>query len=329
MATASAQAHPNIALIKYWGNRDPDLRIPANGSISINLDGLHTRTQVTFDPGFESDRLTVNGQILSGPALQRVSRQLDLVRARSGVGEFARVVSENNFPMGAGIASSASAFAALSLAASAAAGLDLDEAELSRLARRGSGSACRSIPGGFVEWQTGEDDASSFAWSLAPADHWALVDCLAIVSREHKPTGSTQGHALADTSVLQPARVSDAPRRLALCRRAVLERDFESLAEIVELDSNLMHAVMISSSPPLLYWQPGTLAVMHAVRAWRAAGTQACYTIDAGPNVHVICTQAASTQVAARLRALPGVLEVLTAPPGGPARLVESRQGQG
>ena len=324
MTTATALANPNIALIKYWGNRDQEQRLPANGSISINLDSLHTRTQVTFEPEFEDDRLEVNGQDLTGPALLRVSRHLDLVREMSGVRQAANVVSENNFPMGAGIASSASAFAALTLAASAAAGLLLDERELSRLARRGSGSACRSIPGGFVEWQPGTDDESSFACSLAPADHWELVDCLVIVSRAHKPTGSTQGHALADTSVLQPARVADTPRRLAICRQAIQERDFAALSEVVELDSNLMHAVMLTSTPPLHYWQPETLEVMHALRAWRVQGTPACYTIDAGPNVHVICPKAASMEVASRLRALPGVLEVLTASPGGPARLLDS-----
>lgn len=328
MESATALAHPNIALIKYWGNRDPELRIPANGSISMNLDGLFTRTQVTFDPGLEEDRLEVNRQTLTGPALRRVSNHLDLVRAMGGMDDFARVVSENNFPMGAGIASSASAFAALSLAASAATGLDLDEAELSRLARRGSGSACRSIPGGFVEWRAGEDDKSSYAHSLAPAAHWALADCLAVVSREHKLTGSTQGHALAETSVLQSARVADAPRRLALCRQAVLERDFEALAAVAELDSDLMHAVMITSTPPLLYWQPGTLAVMHAVRDWRASGALAFYTIDAGPNVHVICPEEAAAEIESRLKTLPGVLEVLTAVPGGPARLLDFTSDQ-
>ncbi len=159
--------------------------------------------------------------------------------------------------MGAGIASSASAFAALALAASAAAGLKLSEKDLSRLARRGSGSACRSIPGGFVEWQAGQDDDTSYAVSIAPPEHWALVDCIAIVSQEHKPTGSAEGQALAHTSLLQAARLADAPRRLEICRRAILDRDFAAFAEVVELDSNLMHAVMMTSSSPLVLLAAG------------------------------------------------------------------------
>ncbi len=210
--TATAISCPNIALIKYWGNLDHQLRLPANGSISMILGGLTTRTQVTFDPQFDADTLSLNGRRAGSQALQRVSEFLGHVRRMAGLSTYAAVVSENNFPTGAGIASSASAFAALSLAASTAAGLTLDESQLSRLARTGSGSACRSVPGGFVEWQMG-DDETSYAYSIAPADYWELVDCIAVISRVHKPTGSTEGHALADTSPLQAARVATAPDR--------------------------------------------------------------------------------------------------------------------
>ena len=223
--------------------------------------------------------------------------------------------------MGAGIASSASAFAALALAASTAAGLALNEAALSRLARTGSGSACRSVPGGFVEWLADGCDPDSGAVSIAPPDHWDLHDCVAIISREHKPTGSTEGHALAHTSPLQTPRVDGAPQRLAQCRQAILERDFEAFAEVTELDNNLMHAVMMTSRPQLLYWEPATIAIMKAVQAWRGAGLATCYTVDAGPNVHVICEQADREQVEARLRQMPGVEDVLTAYPGGPTCL--------
>lgn len=321
-STATAISHPNIAFIKYWGNRDQALRLPANGSLSMNLDGLLTRTTATFDPALESDRLTLAGEPVHGPALERVSAFLDLVRAMAGFETRAAVVSENNFPAGAGIASSASAFAALALAASRAAGLDPDEAALSRLARRGSGSASRSVPGGFVEWRAGGGDADSYAVSIAPPEHWDLVDFVALVSAGHKAIGSTEGHALAGTSPLQSARVADAPRRLEACRRALLARDFEALAGIVELDSDMMHAVMMTGTPPLHYWQPASLGVMAAVRAWRAEGLPALYTVDAGANVHVLCPRAHAAEVAQRLRALPGVGDVLSAGPGGPARLL-------
>ncbi len=320
--TATAVACANIAFIKYWGNQNDALRIPANSSLSMNLDGLVTRTTVTFRPGLSADRLEINGRLAEPPALARVSGFLDLVRALAGVHLFAEVASENNFPTGAGIASSASAFAALALAAARALGLELTEPELSRLARRGSGSACRSIPAGFVEWNAGSTDQDSFARSIAPPEHWDLVDCIAVVAAGQKAVGSTEGHALAGTSPLQAARLADAPRRLEAAHRALLERDFPSLARVVEQDSTIMHAVMMTSDPPLYYWSPPSLEIMKAVQTWRSQGLPCCFTLDAGPNVHVICPAGVSAEVAARLSAMPGVEQVLQAHPGGPARLV-------
>ena len=320
MKSLTSIAHPNIAFIKYWGNRDHDLRIPSTGSISMNLAGLETRTKVVFDSNLSSDQLTLNGQIASVDALERVRAHLNLIRERAGVDLCARVDSVNNFPTGTGIASSASGFAALTLAACKALGLDLDEPELSRLARRGSGSASRSIPGGFVEWQMGEDDESSYAYSIAPGEHWSLVDTIAVLSTEHKHTGSRQGHIFADSSMLQPARIVSAPERLYICRQAILRRDFDALADVIELDSNMMHAVMMTSNPPLMYWLPATIAVMHAVRQWRKSGIPATYTIDAGPNVHVISPADQAVQVRKKLEAIPGVIQVIVAQVGGPAR---------
>jgi diphosphomevalonate decarboxylase len=242
----------------------------------------------------------------------------------ANINGYAQVSSENNFPTGSGIASSASAFAALALAASTAAGLSLSEAELSALARTGSGSASRSIPSGFVEWYPGDSHESSFAETIAPPEHWELIDCVAIVSREHKATGSTGGHAVADTSPLQAKRIKDAGRRLDLCRTAILEKDFGAFADVVEQDSNMMHAVMMTSSPRLVYWLPGTLAVMHELVTWRLEGLAACYTIDAGPNVHVITLKEHAQEITKRLMNISGVLDVLQARPGGPARLVET-----
>lgn len=322
MATATAQAHPNIAFIKYWGNREDTLRLPMNGSISMNLDGLFTRTTVSFQPSLPFDQLIINGHEVTGPGLNRVAYILDIIRGTAHIHERAEVMTENNFPSGAGIASSASAFAALALAASRAAGLNLTEPELSRLARRGSGSASRSIPGGFVEWQVGTTDEDSFAFSIAGPEHWKLADCIAIVSASHKKTGSTEGHALAPTSPLQTARVADAPRRLDLCRDAILNRDFDAFASIVELDSDMMHAVMMTSMPALHYWQSASLSVMNAVRGWRGEGLPVCYTVDAGPNVHVICPETEAHVVDKKLREIEGVKEVLVARVGGAAKIV-------
>jgi diphosphomevalonate decarboxylase len=326
MTTATAQAQANIAFIKYWGNRDNELRIPMNGSISMNLDGLFTRTTVSFQPSLSFDELIINGHEIAGPGRERVSYILDLIRGMANIPESAEVMTENNFPSGAGIASSAAAFAALALAGSKAAGLNLSERDLSRLARRGSGSASRSIPGGFVEWQAGENNEDSFAFSIAGPDQWKLVDCVAIISSAHKKTGSTEGHSIAATSPLQAARVVDAPRRLELCRKAILSCDFDSFASIVELDSDMMHSVMMTSTPALHYWKPASLEVMNKVRQWRAEGIPACYTVDAGPNVHILCPESEAQIVDKKLREIQGVLDVLIARPGGPAKIIESEK---
>jgi diphosphomevalonate decarboxylase len=322
MTTATAQSSPNIAFIKYWGNRDNALRLPVNGSISMNLNGLFTRTTVSFQPSLPFDELIINGHEVTGKGLQRVSYILDLVRGMAGIKENAEVMSENNFPAGAGIASSAAAFAALALASSRAAGLTLSEAQLSRLARRGSGSASRSIPSGFVEWKMGTGDDDSVAISIAPPEHWDLVDCIAIVNAGHKKTGSTEGHALAGTSPLQNARVADTPRRLDICRHSILKKDFETFANIIELDSDIMHSVMMTSNPPLMYWQAATVDIFHAVREWRASGLPVGYTVDAGPNVHVICLGDSAKEVEKRLREIPGVSNVLVAGVGGAAKII-------
>ena len=326
MTTATAIANPNLAFIKYWGNQNNTLRIPSNGSISMNLDGLYTRTTVSFQPSLPYDELIINGHEVMGKGLDRISYILNIIRGIANITERAEVISENNFPSGAGIASSASAFAALALAGSKAAGLSLSEPELSRVARRGSGSASRSVPGGFVEWQAGASDEDSFAFSIAGPGHWDLVDCVAIVSAAHKKTGSTEGHAIAHTSPLQAARVADAPRRLEICRKALLERDFKVLASVVELDSDMMHAVMMTSTPALHYWKPASLEVMSCVRQWREEGMQVCYTVDAGPNIHVLCLEPEAQLVEKRLREIQGVDNVLVARAGGPAEIIENHK---
>jgi diphosphomevalonate decarboxylase len=321
-STAVAAAHPNIALIKYWGNRDDALRLPMNGSISMTLGGLHTVTRVRFREALSTDVIVVDRRPATASAHQRVTRHLDLVRQLAGHMARAEVDSASNFPTGAGLASSASAFAALTLAASQAAGLDLSGADLSRLARRGSGSACRSIFGGFVEWTAGLDEPSSYAAPLAPADHWPLIDLIAVVSTKEKGVGSSEGHRLAATSPLQAGRVLAAEGRLAACREAIFARDFSRLAAVVEEDSDLMHAVMESSTPPLRYRTSVSLQITSAVRSWRAAGYFVCATLDAGPNVHCLCPASQAPAIEKLLMDLGGVLRLISAPVGLGARLL-------
>jgi len=323
MFSATAVAHPNIAFIKYWGVADADLRLPANSSISMNLGNAETRTTVRFLPDAAPgtpDRLILNNREVAGPERDRVSLHLDRIRTRAGITFPAEVMSSNNFPAAAGIASSASAFAALTLAGCAAAGLNLTEREASILARLGSGSACRSIPGGFVEWLAGTTSDTSYAHSLAPADHWDLRDLVVLVSQQAKPISSTAGHQSAPTSPFFRARLETLPARLAQVRRAIHERDFAALAEATEADAIAMHAVMMTSRPPIYYWQPETIRLIQATLRWRAAGLPVCFTIDAGPNVHLITLPEAQDRLLESIREEIGPVAVLPNRPGGPAR---------
>jgi len=319
---ATAVANANIAFVKYWGDADPALHLPANPSVSMNLDGLSTVTTVAFLVEQETDEVIVDDAPAGDAALRRVTAHLDRVRALARTELRARVVSRNDFPAGAGLASSASAFAALTLAATAALGLTLSEDTLSTLARLGSGSACRSIPPGFVEWAVGDSHETSFAHSFAPPGHWSLCDCIAIVSTAHKAVGSAEGHARAPSSPLHRARVEGAAARVAVCRAAIMARDLPALGEATEADAVMMHAITMTSHPPIYYWTPATLRIIRAVVAWRAGGLPAYYTVDAGPNVHCLCEAANAAEVARRLEALPGVRQVRVARPGAGAVLV-------
>lgn len=322
-STVKAAASPNIAFIKYWGNRDHDLRIPANRSLSMTLGGLETVTSISLLPSGSEDTFTLNGEPQTGSALNRVSSFMSTVRSLAHRDECAAVESTNNYPSSAGIASSAAAFSALALAASKAYSLELSRRELSILARRGSGSAARSVFGGFVEMNTGTGDADAFAAPFLPGDHWHLHDWVAVIDRSQKSTGSSEGHRLAETSPIQEARVQDTERRMRLCQKALQQRDFATFADIVEQDSNLMHAVMITSTPSLLYIRPGSLAVMQSVRDWRSEGVEVCYTVDAGPNIHIICTDQFAEEVERRLITLDDVQELIHAEPGRAARLIQ------
>jgi len=324
---ATAIAHPNIALIKYWGNRDEALRLPANSSLSMNLAALATTTTVEFRSDLNADSVTIDDAEATASARERVIAHLDRVRALASINTKTSVISRNNFPAGTGLASSASAFAALTVAACAAAGLQLSTDALSRLARRGSGSACRSVPGGYVLWDAcgadaGDEDDCSFGRTIASPDHWDLRDVIAVVESAHKATGSTEGHMIAGTSPFQAARVASTPERLERCRAAILARDFPALADVIEQDALAMHAVMMTSVPSLLYWRPATLAVMQAVRAWRTDGLAVAFTIDAGPNVHCICPAESSAQVERLIRAIHGVERTLTSGVGQGSRLI-------
>ncbi|HET7359604.1 MAG TPA: diphosphomevalonate decarboxylase [Rhodanobacteraceae bacterium] len=322
---ATAQAQPNIALVKYWGKRDAALNLPSTGSLSVTLDSLWTRTQVAFDAALGRDELSLNGAAHPA-ALARASACLDVLRAQAGSHAHARIQTRNNFPTGAGLASSASGFAALVLAASHALGLDLDRRALSILARRGSGSAARSLFGGFVTMAAGrrDDGADAYAEPLLDAAQWPLTVVVAVTSREAKAVGSTAGmESSRRTSPFYASWLAGADADLAAARAAVLARDFAALAEVSEASCLKMHAVMLSSRPGLLYWSGATVDCLHRIRALREReGLAVFFTVDAGPQVKAVCLPADAARVAAALGEVPGVDSVLTSALGEGARLI-------
>jgi len=321
---ATAVAHPNIALVKYWGKAPKGDNVPAVGSLSITLGGLTTRTTVRFDPGLAGDRFRLDG-VEDGAAAGRVSGCLDRLRKRLGVGLRAVVESRNDFPTAAGLASSASGFAALVTAADAALGGGLDPAERADLARRCSGSAARSIFGGFVELRPtpGGPRPTETRQILAP-DEWPLEVVIAVTASGPKATGSTEGMRLTErTSPYYAEWVRLSPAHLDEARRAVLARDFEALAAIAEHSCLAMHAVMLSARPGLIYWNGATVACLHRVRELRRRGVPVFFTVDAGPQVKAVCLPEAVPAVREALGAVPGVEALLHSDLGNGAEVVE------
>jgi diphosphomevalonate decarboxylase len=322
---AEAQAQPNIALVKYWGKRDIGLNLPAVGSISITLADLSTRTRVTLDPALRADTFLLDGAPARPGQTARVCALLDRLRARAGSRLCARVESANDFPTGAGLASSASGFAALVVAAARAYGLELDPRERSVLARLGSGSAARSIFGGYVEMARGTapDGADACAHALREAAEWPLEVVIAVTSTREKAVGSTEGMArTAETSPYYEAWVRTSEDDLAAARSAIAARDFDALADVSVHSCLKMHALALAARPGILYWNGATVAALHAIDALRRAGAGVFYTVDAGPQVKAVCVPADAEAVTAALRAVPGVERVLRTGLGAGARLV-------
>jgi diphosphomevalonate decarboxylase len=324
MSRAVAEANTNIALVKYWGKRDAKLNLPAVGSLSLTLDGLATRTEVHFDAALEADALTLNGAQAIGDAATRVSRFLDLVRARAGLNERAHVRSANNFPTAAGLASSASAFAALALAATRAAGLALPARELSILARRGSGSAARSIFGGLVEMHRGSRADGEDAFAEPIASDWDLRMVVAVTQEGPKETLSTDGmRHTAETSPYYAAWLATSEPDLAEARRAIAARDLEALGTVAERSCLAMHASAMAARPAVVYLGDSTLRGYHAIQTLRRAGRPVWFTCDAGPHIKALTLPSETTAVEAALAHVPGVLRTIVCAPGAAARIVE------
>jgi diphosphomevalonate decarboxylase len=304
---ATAVAPSNIAFVKYWGTRDVEKTLPYNPSISMTLSDCVSRCTVEhLRDGQETEvRLRAGDTIEPAPRdfASGVEQHLMTLKRWAGVGGEFRITTQNSFPTGAGMASSASGFAALTMATAAALGRDLGVEEASLLARSsGSGSAARSVIGGYVEWP-GEGDEGA-AVQLATADHWPLSDVVAVVSSRPKDVSSRDGHKRAPSSPMWEGRLEALPERLRRVRAAIADRDIELLGSVIEDEALELHMVAMSSRPPIFYWTAGTVAVLRRVRAMRLEGLDAYSTIDAGPNVHVICPLDQEEDVARILRSM-------------------------
>ena len=321
---ATAVAHPNIALSKYWGKREFGHNLPAVPSLSVTLAGMATTTTVAFDAELAADAFTLGGHAAKEGDARRVTALLDRVRAQAGITARANVLSSNDFPTAAGLASSASAFAALALAATAAAGLPWSGAGVSDLARKSSVSAARSVFGGFVELRDGRPgDEDLAAAAVAPADHFPLRVLVAVTREGPKSTLSTEGMLHTQrTSPFYPPWVETAPALFARVREAVLAGDLPALGVAAEESALRMHAAAIAACPGLIYWAGATVEVIEEVKRLRAAGLPAWFTIDAGPHVKVLTTPEREDDVERALAAVPGVKRTIRARPGGPATLI-------
>lgn len=323
MYKATTVSPANIAFIKFWGKKDPKINIPFNDSISMNLSNCLTTTTVEFNPNYLEDKILVGGKEMLETKKERVVKILDHVRKKSRLNLGAKVVSENNFPEGAGIASSASAFSALALASSRAGRLSLSLKELSILARHGSGSACRSVIDGFAQWQAGDSDKTSYAVQIAAPDFWELRDIVCVVNKEEKKISSTEGHGLATLSPYFKTRLKRLPEKISKLKEAFLRKDFRTFGQIVEEEAVDLHLIAMTSSPPIFYWNEGTMEIIKAVQEWREDGLLVYFTIDAGPNVHLICLEKDVTQVLKEIKKLKNVLFTIVNEPYKGSHLIE------
>lgn len=307
---ATVFAPVNVAAIKYWGKADASLRLPANTSLSVNLTNLGTITTVEWSKKLVKDR-----------ADARMVEHLDRIRKLADIKLKAKVTTKNNFPAATGLSSSASGFAALTLAATKAAGLSLSQKDLSRLARLGSGSACRSIPDGWVEWIKG-NDKTSYAKTVFPANHWRLSVLVVILSRLPKEIGSTDGHLAAKKSPFYLARLKSLGQDLVKIKKAIKSKDFSLFGQIMENEALNMHAVMLTGKPSLIYFLPETVRVMQAVRGWRKQGLESYFTVNTGQNVFVFCRPKDEGKLFRKLKNVEGVIEVRRDRIGPGARLL-------
>lgn len=325
---ATAVAPSNIAFIKYWGRKDEVLRLPENASISMNLSNLLTTTTVEFQPsshleGGNTDEIIINGD-KQDIGIDRVVKHLDKIRKIAKINYKAKVETRNNFPTGTGLSSSASGFAALTVAGAKAAGLNLSEKKLSILARQGSGSACRSIPDGFVEWLDGDTSETSYGVSLYPETYWDIVDVVAVVSRNKKEVSTTEGQKLAESSPFFKVRKEKIKEKIKLIKKYLKEKDFKNFGELIEGEALELHSIMLTSTPSLIYLLPGSLRIMHLVKKWRQERLQVYFTVNTGQDVHLICQKKDVGKIVEKVEEISDIQKTIINYPSKGAHLINN-----
>lgn len=319
----TAIAPSNIAFIKYWGKTDATLRIPTNGSISMNLSTLTTTTTVEFSELYKRDNILIDGDI-DKQRYNRVAEHIDRFRKIAKTRMKAKVISINSFPSSTGLSSSASGFAALTLAVSSALGLDLSEKELTIMSRLACGSSCRSIPSGFVEWYAGNTHETSYAASLYPPTFWDIVDIVVIVSHRKKDIATSQGQTYAHSSPFFKQRLMHINEKIKQFKQALRLKNFHKFGEIIEQEALELHAIMLTGRPPLIYLSPESLVLIKRVWQWRNEGLSVYFTINTGHNIHLLCPQDEKKELLKRLKVIPGVLQIVKALPCQGAYLSKS-----
>ena len=313
----TAISHPNIALIKYWGKRDTTYNLPSVSSVSLTLSNFSTKTTVEW--GYKADILILNEKQQTEQQAKRVFQFLNIIDPQRPP---CRVESQNNFPTAAGLASSSSAFAALALAATAASGHSYSETELSALARRGSGSACRSIWGGWVHWQKGSCSVGSDSHGIpiASPEHWDVCMVIAVVSDQKKDISSTLGmQTSVATSPFYASWVETSQQDVDTAIRAIHNKDIHSLGASMEHSTIKMHSTMMCTKPSIRYWKPQSLSIIDLVEELRKEGFSCYQTMDAGPNVKILCPKEEAEAIANRVRQITPCHIVH---PGSHARLI-------
>lgn len=313
----TAKAYSNVALVKYWGKKDDKLRLPMNNSISMTTDAHGATVTVDFSEEYVKDTAVINEQEATGNVLERTIKHIELIRKIAGIKLFARGEARTTLPIGIGLASSASGFAALTAAACSAAGMKLSDRELSIISRQGSGSSCRSIYGGFVEWNSGNSSDTSYSVQLADQNWWDIRDVVALVSTSQRKVDTRNGMKIAkETSPYYPTWLKCVEGDLSSVKKAIKERDFTLLGKTAERNSLMMHATAITAIPELMYWTPETLSIMHEVMLMREEGTECYFTCDTGANLHVLCRPEDENKVKGTIKKMNGVREVIVGKPG-------------